>query len=241
MSTTKFVEVMSKLNVNRHMEKNKLSRKIFGVIWLLVSMSLTWIFFLKPCLEYTGYKANQAFEAIEVYEKAKEGDQQGLIALEQMTHMDSYLANIFLQQIYLGDSIAKSGINIDDEYADLGKVDTSKSDNLILQALREYSDMELRMVLSANAGKWSTDKQKMTDQLATMSGAKPSVRNRLILEYTTTMTDTQKEMLSACYKKLNEKLSNPVWIMANLRSIGTCSSYSANAFDILKNGTREYK
>lgn len=188
--------------------------------WLVALTAVTWFAFFKPIMAFLSYKVEMTAEVLETYGPARKEGSPSRIKLEQFTHQDSAVANMMLQSIYQNDAIAKSGIDLKDQQADLGKVDTSKTDELVLQAVREYTDLELMTVLRYSRNIWDESAKPYNDPKLNTT-----VINREKIDHLTALTKEQKDDLSSCYKKLEEKFSNPFSYLIHLRSIGTCSPY----------------
>lgn len=203
------------------------ARFAYSLTWLIVMTVATWFVVFKPMFAYLAYKANQTVAVVEVYDTAKVAGSDGRIKLEQMTHQDSGLANIILQALYRADAIKSSGIDLKLSNADTSTVDTKKADELVLQAMREYSDYELLFVLRAASDVWDEGSKPLglgegDDEL----NYSQSIKNKSKIDHSSTLTKEQKDEISACHKKLDETFSNPVLLLINLRTVGSCSPYA---------------
>lgn len=215
--------------------KSKCLRLFSSLMWFIICALAMWVFYFKPTFEHLGLKEKQALEIMMIYPDAKSEGSSGRIRLEQLSHEDSFIAVVMLESLYISDSVKKSGIRLEDQDADLSKIDTSGRDRLVLQAYREYSDLELKYVLSSNSQLLSLDPDKEADSdIAEFPNISTKLKNNIRLQYSTSLTKEQKSELLACKEKLDEKFSNAFWILANLRSHGTCSKNYRSGFDVMK-------
>lgn len=199
---------------------------IASLIWLVVLTAATWFVFFKPLLAFTTYKVELTSAVLQAYEPAKVEGSEGRIKLEQLSHQDSGVANIILKSLYRNEAIKESGIDLKDPQADISKVDTRKVDELVLQAMREYTDLELKTVLQSNSDIWDGSSKPLGSRDGDEEfNFSVSMINKSKIDHLTTLTQGQKDELAACYKKLDEKFSNPFMLLIHLRAVGTCTPY----------------
>jgi hypothetical protein len=202
--------------------------KILPIIAVLVlPLVAINLLYVKPSLEYLDYQLKHDTAATKLFRKALYGTPEDLVRLEQMTHEDSSLANAMVRNVYRREAIKVSGVQLEDPNADLSKIDTQKIDGLVLQAMREYSDLELMAVLGQVREVWDS-------RLPTALSISPYVDNALKISAMSTFSAEQKAEIESCYEKLQDKFSNPLWILANMRSIGTCSQYRGDSGELLE-------
>lgn len=203
----------------------KITGGVVSTTLLVVAVAFTHIAFFKPLIEFIDFKTYQAADTVRAYDGARKGDPESLKRMVQLTHEDSGIAYIFLSAIYRNDAIKASGIDLKDPEAKLETVDFTQADQLVFQALREASDMELNFILMATSEAWSEDGlSKMTNGAESMT-VSTGIKNRIKLDGHSSFTAEQKTELQACSKKLTEKFSNPYWSILNIRSLGTCSKH----------------
>lgn len=200
---------------------------VASLVWFAILSATTWIVFFKPLMTFTSYKVAFTADVLQVFNSAKPEGSDGRIRLEQMTHQDSGVANVILQSFYRFDAIKNSGIDLKDPNADLSKVDTRKIDELVLQATREYTDFELKTVLEYSREIWDESLKPLESDVEGIK-LSTSIINKNKIDHLTTLSQGQKNELATCYEKLEDKLSNPLKLLINIHSIGTCSPYGLN-------------
>lgn len=176
----------------------------------------------KPTYEYAEYKLNKISEALVAFDTARNGDEKAIRRMEQLTHEDSGWATyVMLAGIYKKQAIDASGIDLNDPHANLDLVDLSKSDELVLQAMREENDLELYNLLYSVRGAFDNEESARNE--AHVADFDQKIINRSKLDNKSTFSQETKDRLLTCYKTLDERFSHPFTRVLDVRAIGACS------------------
>jgi hypothetical protein len=181
----------------------------------------------KPTYEYAEYKSHKISEVLAEFDAASNGDEKAIRKLEQLSHEDSGWATYaMLMGIYKNQAIAASGIDLSNPDANLDLVDPSRTDDLLLQAMREENDIELYSLLYVKRGMFDDEEKKRTEDNVAELGQK--IINRTKIDNKSTLSQETRDSLLACYKTLDEKFSHPFNRVLDVRAIGACSKNPPN-------------
>jgi hypothetical protein len=191
---------------------------VFGVI-----LCASYYAHFKPASEYLEYTRAKSHEAFEAFNKAVDGDPKAVTRLEELTHEGAgWKSYVMLSDIYKRAAIKDAGFDYNDPNANLELVDVSKSDNLMLRAMREETDLNLHSILYSWRLKF--DDNEKNAMLEKSNGDTPYVSNFIKLESKSTFDQATKEKLLACFNKLDSRFSNVYKQSLGYSAIGGCSA-----------------
>jgi hypothetical protein len=228
---------------------------------LLVNIALwvalfagTHILVFQPLFLELDKAAQKVIEVGNLYKPASEGDSVAMARLEQLTHENAGIAYLILMNIERKHAVKAAGVDFNDPNANIGSIDVTKPQALLMQATRELSDLELLYVLNSESSVF--DDMDRAKKLEIAKEQSVWARNQAEFETRTTLDQATKDKLVACRDKMAKKYDTLAISVLSLHAYGSCSgdepktSYASfsqdlkafgNQFDAVEQQGNEWK
>jgi hypothetical protein len=190
------------------------------VLWVALFAGTHFLVF-QPLFIELDKAAKKTTEVGQLFTPARDGDPVAMARLEQMTHENSGLAYLVLMAIERKHAIKASGVDLNDPHANIGSIDVTKTDALLMQAMRELSDLELVYVLRSQSSAFDSTEQAKERELTKDESV--LIRNHTELDTRSTLDQATKDGLLSCRDKLAKKYDSVAISLLNLHTSGTCS------------------
>lgn len=190
------------------------------VLWGALFAGTHYLVF-KPLFEDLDRWAKKTSEVEHLYKPASEGDPASLARLEQITHENNGLAYLMMISIERKNAIKASGIDLMAPDANVEAIDVSKTQALLLQAMRELSDLELYGVLKEESPMFDKEQRDLYIRFDVNSHVWTKNTNRYV--WHSTLDKATQDRLLHCKNKLESTYNNTLLAVLNLRARGACS------------------